>query len=155
MPASSIKRKPWRKRATIAVAPLMIALVAGCSDGRPTRVPVSGRVLIDGKPLEAGFIRFYPASHRAASSMIRSDGSFTLSTYELGDGCVVGQHPVAVMGSKLINRQTMRWYAPKKYASADTSGLVQEVTESTDSIEINLKWDGGKPFDERILGGGD
>jgi hypothetical protein len=146
--------KPWRMRAAVALALLAIALIGGCNDGRPTRVPVSGLVLIDGKPLESGSIRLYPAHHRAASARIRSDGRFALSTYELGDGCVVGQHPVAIMGSKLLNKQTMRWFAPKKYASADTSGIVLDVTEPTDSIEIQLTWDGGKPFNERILGGG-
>jgi hypothetical protein len=155
MLASRFNWKSWRKRGALAVAPLAIALVAGCSDGRPTRVPVSGLVLIDGKPLESGSIRLYAANHRAASAMIQPDGRFTLSTYELGDGCVVGQHPVAIVGSKLLNRHTMRWFAPKKYASADTSGLVLEVTGPTDSAEIHLTWSGGKPFDERILGGGD
>ena len=48
-----------------------------------------------------------------------------------------------------------RWLAPIKYASTGTSGLEYEVTEATDSAEFNLTWDGGKPFDEKILGGGD
>lgn len=133
----------------------ILALAAGCSDGRPGRVPIQGRVTIDGKPLEAGNICFYPGENRVAMGKIQPDGTFTLSTYDFGDGCVTGRHPVSVNASKMINQQTMRWYAPKKYAGADTSGLEFEVTEPTDEAEIKLSWEGGKPFDERIAGGGD
>jgi hypothetical protein len=147
--------KPWRKRAAFACAPLVIALVAGCGDGRPTRVPVSGQVLIDGQPLAEGYLRVHPAVNRAATAQIGPDGRFTLSTYDFGDGCVVGQHLVTVTGSKWINRQTVRWFAPKKYASGAKSGLTIDVSGPTDSAVIQLSWEGGKPFDERIVGGGD
>jgi hypothetical protein len=128
---------------------------AGCSDGRPGRVPVAGRVLVDGKPLEAGNIRFHSKDHRAATAKINADGSFKLSTYEFGDGCVTGAHPVSIDSSKVVNRRTLRWLAPKKYASAATSELVFDVQGPIDDAEIQLSWDGGKPFDEKILGSGD
>jgi hypothetical protein len=150
--------KSWRKQAAGGRAMLVlmgIALVLGCGDGRPSRVPVSGRVFIDDKPLESGNIRFYPAEHRAASAKIEPDGRFTLSTYEFGDGVVPGQHPVSVMGYKLVNPKTLRWFAPKKYAAPETSALSFEVTEATDTAEIKLTWGGGKPFNERIIGGGE
>jgi hypothetical protein len=73
----------------------------------------------------------------------------------LGDGCVTGQHPVTVLGSKPVNQQTIRWYAPKKYANGATSGLTLDVSEPTEEAELKLSWEGGKPFDERIAGGGD
>ena len=147
--------KPWRKRVAFVCASLAVALVAGCGDGRPERVPVSGKVLIDGKPLETGNIRVHASANRAASGKIESDGRFTLSTYEFGDGVVPGNHMVTVTGAKILNAQTMRWVAPKKFADASTSGLTLEVTEPTEEAEINLTWAGGKPFDERIIGGGD
>lgn len=147
--------KLWRVRTRPMFVPLVVVLAAGCGDGRPTRVPVSGRVLIDGKPLEAGNIRFHAAANRPASAKIESDGRFKLSTYEFGDGCVVGELPISVVGSKLINPHTMRWFAPKKYASVGSSGLTFDVTGPTDSAEIQLTWAGGKPFDEQILGSGD
>ena len=39
---------------------LFFAVAVGCGDGRPARVPVAGRVLIDGKPFERGYVRFVP-----------------------------------------------------------------------------------------------
>jgi hypothetical protein len=139
----------------VAGVPAALLLLAGCGDGRPTRVPVKGRVLIDGKPLETGNIRFHSTEHRAASAKINADGSFTLSTYDFGDGVVTGEHLVSVNGSKLLNPRTLRWLAPKKYASAATSELVYEIAGPTDNAEIQLTWNGGKPFNEQILGGGD
>lgn len=137
------------------IASVLPAIAVGCGDGRPTRVAVSGHVTIDGQPLETGNIRFHSKDHRAASAKINPDGSFTLSTYEFGDGCVTGEHLVAVNGSKLLNPKTLRWHAPKKYASAATSELICDITEPTSSADFQLTWDGGKPFDEKILGVGD
>jgi hypothetical protein len=148
--------KPWSRRtAGWLVALIGIAPLAGCGDGRPERVPVSGQVLIDGKPLPDGYIRVHPPANRAATAKIGADGRFTLSTYEAGDGCVLGQHPVTVTGTKFINQQTVRWFAPKKYASGLTSGLTLDVSGPTEDAVVSLSWEGGKPFDERIVGGGD
>lgn len=147
--------KPWSSKVLLGCTLLAIAFVAGCGDGRPTRVPVSGKVLIDGKPLETGNIRVYAAANRAASGKIEPDGKFNLSTYELGDGVVPGTHTVSVTGAKLLNPKTMRWFAPKKFADAATSGLTLEVTEPTEEAQIILTWEGGKPFNEQIIGGGD
>jgi hypothetical protein len=152
---ASKNTKPWSTQALCAFVSVIGVLSTGCGDGRPDRVPVSGRVLIDGRPLERGHVRFYPSNHRAASAALGPEGRFSLTTYELHDGCVVGKHPVSVSGTELINSTTQRWYAPKKYAQAALSELEIDVTEPTDSVEIHLTWDGGKPFDERILGGGD
>ena len=35
-------------------------MLVGCDDGRPQRLKVSGQVLIDGKPLTHGYVRFVP-----------------------------------------------------------------------------------------------
>jgi hypothetical protein len=140
----------WQATSVLVLA--TAALTSGCSDGRPARVPVAGRVTIDGQPLAAGNIRFHCSDHRAASAKINPDGTFKLSTYEFGDGVVPGSHMVSVNGSKLVNPRTVRWLAPKKYASADTSQLVYDVSGPTDQATIELSWNGGKPFDERIVG---
>ncbi|MBN2580628.1 MAG: hypothetical protein JXB10_16705 [Pirellulales bacterium] len=130
---------------------LLLPTVLGCGDSRPARVPVSGRVLIDGKPLETGFIQVYPKGNRPASSPIASDGSFTLTTFDDHDGCVIGKHRVAVQPQKVINATTTKWFAPKKYTNRKTSGLEIEVNGPRDDLEINLTWQGSghdKPYVE-------
>ncbi len=137
-------------RVFIAAAMFAIVSLAGCDDGRPQRVPVSGRVLIDGQPLTHGFVQVVPAGDRAASGKIGADGRFTLTTFEENDGCVLGTHAVAVIGLESMGAGAQKWHAPKIYASPETSGLTIDVTGPTDSIELNLTWDGGKPFIERF-----
>jgi len=132
-----------------AVAAMLVA-AAGCSDGRPDRVPVSGRVLIDGKPLGYGFIRLVPADARPATGQLDADGRFTLKTFEPGDGAVLGTHPVVVLAAEQISARKQRWHAPKKYIDAKTSGLTAKIDGPTDSLLVELSWEGGKPFVETI-----
>lgn len=122
----------------------------GCGENRPERVPVSGRVLIDGEPLEQGFIQVVPEGERAATAQLGEGGRFALTTFKDKDGCVPGTHQVAVISNESQGPTAMKWHAPKMYADASTSGLTLEVTEATKSAEIQLTWDGGQPFVERF-----
>jgi hypothetical protein len=136
----------------VAALPILIGLLvaAGCSDGRPERVPVSGQVLIDGQPLTHGYVRFAPADSRAATGQLDDNGRFMLTCFEPGDGAVTGKHKVTVMAQEPIGQETIKWHAPQKYASPATSGLEQEITGPTDSVKIELSWGGKRgPIVER------
>jgi hypothetical protein len=138
----------------IALCSVML-LVAGCGDGRPKRVPVSGRVTIDGQPLEYGFVQVMPKGNRPASGPLDSQGRFSLTTFDEKDGCVLGKHPVAVIPNKSLNATTMKWFAPKKYNDPATSGLQLEVTGPRDDVEFKLTWEGSgqtKAFIEKSSG---
>ncbi len=124
-------------------------LTTGCGDGRPARLPVAGQVLIDGKPLDYGYVRFVPAGARASGGYVDEQGHFTLSCYAKDDGVIPGNHQVEVDAGESISATQRRWHAPKKYANFKASGLTQTITEPTDALVINLTWDGGKPFTER------
>jgi len=134
----------------IVVAIAAVSMSTGCSDGRPERLPVSGQVLIDGKPLGFGFIRFVPTGARPSMSQIDEQGRFTLGCYAKDDGIIPGVHQVEVDAAESISSTQKRWHAPKKYSRYNTSGLTQEITEPTDSLVINLTWGGGKPFTEQV-----
>ena len=127
-----------------------IALVsaAGCSDGRPVRVKVSGQVQIDGKPLTHGFVQVLPNNDRAASGKIGTDGRFTLTTYEPNDGCVPGKHRACVVAVEPLGATKQRWHAPKRYANPESAGLEVDVPKETDALVIKLSWEGGQPFEE-------
>jgi hypothetical protein len=102
---------------------------------------VSGQVLIDGKPLTYGFVRFSSGDGRVSMGRIDENGRFRLTCYEPGDGAIVGTHRVAVLTHEIIGDAKVKWHAPQKYANYATSGLTQEISEPTDSIVINLSWD--------------
>jgi hypothetical protein len=129
---------------------LIVCVVAGCGDGRPTRVPAGGRVMIDGKPLEYGFVQVVPQGDRPATGQIGPDGRFKLTTYDENDGVVPGKHKVAVISVEPLGGSSQRWHAPQKYTDTSTSGLEIEVTEPTEDLKINVSWEGGKPFVERF-----
>ena len=144
-------RLPRAAAAALAAAALT-ALAGGCDRG-PKVVPVSGQVLIDGRPLTKGFVRVVPAGYRAATGETGPDGRFTLTTTAAGDGCAVGTHPAAVIGNEtLVGQNAQRWHAPKKYLDPATSGLAVTVDGPTDALTIELTWGGGQPFVEKFSG---
>lgn len=124
--------------------------INGCGDNLPKRVPVSGRVLLDGKPLEQGFVQVFPKGQRAAYGTLGPGGKFTLTTFTENDGCVPGKHPVAIIAYKSIGSTKLQWFAPKKYKDTSTSGLEIDVPGPRDDVEIKLTWDGGKPYIEKL-----
>jgi hypothetical protein len=122
----------------------LLAAAIGCGDGRPERVPVAGQVLIDGKPLAFGYVGFVPENGRPSVAKLDAQGRFTMSCFEADDGVVVGKHSVEIVAREPIGEDALKWHAPKKYASIDTSGLTEEISAPTDSLTINLTW-GGQP----------
>ncbi len=124
--------------------------ISGCGPSLPKRVPVSGRVLIDGKPLVYGVIQVIPADGRPAMAQLGPDGRFTLTTFDDGDGCLLGKHRVVVVAREEKSPTTFLWHVPKKYFDPSTSGLEVEITGPTNDLEFKLTWDGGKPFIEKL-----
>ncbi len=125
----------------------IVAGLCGCRDGRPTRVRVSGRVLVDGEPLTHGHVRFVPEGARPSGGIVDSDGRFTLTCYDGQDGAVLGTHRVEVSASEIVEGG-IRWHAPTKYNRFATSGLEVQIDGPTHDLELHLTWDGGRPFTE-------
>ncbi|WP_145107798.1 hypothetical protein [Botrimarina mediterranea] len=139
-----------QKTIVAALAVLASACFTGCGDGRPTRVPVAGRVVIDGEPVRFGMIKLSNPDTRAASGRLDGEGRFQLTCFEKHDGVIPGTHRVEVAATEGIDDRTVRWHAPKKYADQSTSGIEVTIDEPTDDLVIELTWSGGKgPFVER------
>jgi hypothetical protein len=124
---------------SLIVAVCCAVLASGCDD-RPTRVPVSGIVLIDGQPLTRGNIKFVPENGRPSAGQIGADGRFTITCYDGNDGALPGKHRVQVASNRGISDSKIEWFAPPAYADFRTSGLAVEVTEPVDDLKIELTW---------------
>lgn len=141
----------WLKRGQKGfVLLVLVAPIGGCADGRPRRVPVSGRVTTDGAPLKHGSVLFVPDEGRPAGGALDSDGRFTLTCFEKDDGVIPGRYRVQIKGTEPMGEVAQRWHAPMKYSKAATSGIEYDISGGTDSILIELTWDGGKPFVEKF-----
>ena len=126
-----------------------IILLAGCN--RVERLPTAlarGVVLFDNQPVASAHVTFTPGRGRSASATTSADGSFVLTTYDVGDGAVVGEHLVAVTardvgeenspGAPGIARLGPS-RVPERYGNTGTSGLKFEVKGDTENnFEIRL-----------------
>jgi hypothetical protein len=151
---------------SIAVFPALF-LIAGCSQGgvpKPKTVPVSGKVLYKGQPVDGATVAFLgDGTIPPALGKTDSLGRFQLTTSEPGDGAVAGMHQVTV--TKIVGSPASKEVAgpmsmedalkrgeqktedagplsllPEKYAKAGTSGLSFEVKPSgTNDFPIELK----------------
>ena len=140
-------RDPSVSRA--GVAALLVACLAcdvGCSR-RPSLVPVSGRVTLDGKPLEFGSVMIQPVAGPAARGTIRPDGSFAVGTFSPGDGAIVGPASVRVacyeqqrpgapppQGELALGKSLI----PEKYTQFETSGITATVAAGMGPLAIDL-----------------
>jgi hypothetical protein len=148
-----------------AIPPPLLALgaailLAGCG-GDPNKPPlgkVSGTVTYNGKPVTSGSVIFTPVAGQGAETgqvatgQLESDGSYTMTTFDFGDGVVLGQHVVTVEArGEDINRLnqpkpdgTIAYILPKpivppKYTSPATSPLRYTVEAGGKTIDLDLK----------------
>ena len=130
----------------LGLACLVVAL-AGCGGGLE-RIPVSGTVTLDGKPVEGAAVVFAPAAGGpAASGTTDAQGKFQLTTVN-EPGAVPGEHVVT------ITKQTMHgitedgmpgpggirieWHVPQRYSNAKTSGLKAAVRSDKREFTFSL-----------------
>jgi len=122
---------------SITLAALLLGACSGCGGGsgsRPNLVPVKGKVTYKGQPLTKGIVRFEPDGYgRMATGELQADGTYVLTTFEKGDGAVIGHHRVFITDTGSNPRKER---VPKKYATPDNSKLTADVDQ--DHTEFNF-----------------
>ena len=93
---------------------------------------------------------------QAATGEIGADGYYTLTTFEKGDGAVLGEHSVLVIAREedpaikghgmpipdargQLKIKAPKYLVPEKYATATDSPLRYTVHEGTNTYDIELK----------------
>ena len=145
----------------LAAALCSVALLMGlpgCSGGAKQAATgkVSGKVTYEGKPVEAGSITFIPISEgtsadtgvaiKPAGGTIKSDGSYVLTTYQDGDGAVVGRHKITFFPAAAQAAEASGGEAGQHDEAPTVSpyrGLMPkesevEVKEGTNEVNIEL-----------------
>jgi hypothetical protein len=118
---------------------LQALVLAGCVDA--LRQPLQGSVTLDGRPLEAGYIRFRP---EPGSSSPTAGGAITAGTFSIdrNGGPMAGRFRVEITASRPVGRTTidietgervqdLEQYLPPRYNSK--SELEVEVTPGGDN----------------------
>jgi hypothetical protein len=104
---------------------------------------------MDGTPLSGGTVSFRAVDYKkgaSATGEIQANGSFSLGTFEPGDGAVLGKHQA------IVNAPTARpphgggWAPPPAvpkiddhFSSYETSGLEFTVTEDAAKNNFDIK----------------
>jgi hypothetical protein len=103
-------------------------------------------VLLDGQLLTGGVVTTLPERGRGARGEIDSQGRFTLSSGDLGEGATLGTHRVAVVAvdetGEFRPEAPKKLITPEKYATAETSGLSIDVRPGNNSdvvLRLNSK----------------
>src|SRR5262245_25758246 len=147
----------WTRWSTVS-ASVALFLALGCGGGveRPKMGKVSGKVVVKGQPLTKRLVTFVPgvgAATDAATATTNSDGTYRLTTFDDGDGAIVGDHNVTVMSKEddplakgegmptpdqIAKAKKPKSLIPEKYAELGKSGLRFSVKEGSNTIDIPL-----------------
>ncbi|WP_422924401.1 hypothetical protein [Singulisphaera sp. PoT] len=150
------------------VAILALVTLGGCGgrDNLPPMGQVSGKVTYKGKPLATGMVVFSPLmgsegqTGQLATGMLGKDGSYELSTFDDGDGAVLGEHLITVKAVEKVRTEKpnpkdteqirtpgpdgklsyvfMKSLVPNKYANPNMSPLRFKVAPGQNQHDIEL-----------------
>ncbi|QDV49839.1 DUF4198 domain-containing protein [Gimesia fumaroli] len=117
---------------TIYAGIVVLMMLVGCGQEQPTYdlVAVTGKVLLDGKPVENIRVEFDSPVGARAFGMTDKDGAYQLETPEYGEGAPAGDYLVRVRRSKQTAPSLV---IPLAY---DDNG-VERVTVSNDQGALN------------------
>lgn len=96
--------------------------------------PVTGKVTLDGKPIEGAMVNFYMINDlgaRPGAGLTNADGEFQMTTWKVSDGGLIGKHRVTI--SKVMPPTSPGGdeyeLFPAEYASVERTKLEAEVTK--------------------------
>ena len=130
----------------LAVVGFCCLLLSGCSDNLPTHKVVGTVEFPDGTKPKFGDIEFYSEQLKInAHGEINRDGTFTVSTYEKGDGAVAGPQKIIIMqqvGNYLNAKSQIKVkhdhgsLIDRKHFDYRTSGLNCEIEPGENQVRL-------------------
>lgn len=142
-----------RNLSWVALVCVAALVVVGCAE-KQSLIPVSGKVLIDGKPVTKGSIQFVPEKGRPYASKILEDGSFRLADLSVSKdrlpGVSEGKYRIGISSAEVVNEDSgvILRQIPAHYADFKKSDLELEITEPQENLLIELTWEGFEEVEE-------
>ncbi len=120
--------------------PIAIAGLTGCGSGGSALAPVVGTVTYEGTPLKTGIIQFEPSMGRSARGKIVDGQIQDVSTYEPGDGVMIGESNVYIFSfvREQVGMDIPPSVIPKRYNTPETSGLSVSIKPEEENV-LDLK----------------
>jgi hypothetical protein len=130
--------------AAVAVLGLILTAAAGCggSDGIARQV-VSGRVTLDGKPLDHGEITLNPIEAGPSAGGTIRDGLFTI---ERSSGPSAGKYRVMIMAIRPTGRRVRDADGPPGSTVAELANVVPDRYNTRTELEIDVKSEGPNQY---------
>jgi hypothetical protein len=139
----------WGKAVSIVFCAFGLVFLAGCG---PKRVPASGTIEVDGKPLEGGILYFNPDVDKGNTASVScsspiKNGKFELRTNgversDSGPGVPLGWYKVTLRVNMPGEKPVFPGPAieiDRKYFTAETTPLFIEVVENPEPGKYDLK----------------
>jgi hypothetical protein len=139
-------------RFTLAFAALFSFALSGCGSNNPPTFPVTGKVTFNGEALPMGSLLLQPkAGGPSAQGVINSDGTYSVWTFEEGDGAIPGTHTVLISAAKDNGPESpVTPLIPDKYGTFN-SGLEVEVKEGDNTANFELTGKAPKPNRQTVM----
>ncbi len=122
------------------------SLCLGCGKSDTPDVGlVSGKVTLDGEPIEGASVEFTPITNvgqRTSTATTSSDGSYRLAFSASTLGAALGEHDVVITKTDTTAKPTANGYpllTPEKYAQPGALKATVEPGENTIDFEITSK----------------
>lgn len=149
-------RRRWTGPCIVLAVAVLCGFLSGCGGNPYGVVPIRGKVtyddgtLIPAPSIVVEFVsqeknldpKTYPRPGKAQVDV--ADGTFSsVSTYDYGDGAIVGQHKVVVKTYDQSGAPVYTYF-PKEYSDATTTLLTEAVGDKRD-FEIKVPKPGKGP----------
>lgn len=135
----SFIRSGWTKGTAVLLGLSLAPMISGCGKGKEpweTAYPTKGVVKLNGAPVANAEIALFPEGKDIPDSvrpraLTNEDGTFSVWTYEKGDGAPAGKYKVTVVHNRIIEKNGVPLIQPNdlppKYALVQTTDLVAEI----------------------------
>jgi hypothetical protein len=134
MAGIEIRVRCLRRLTALGLVGVAIACTSCSQDKRVPVFPVTGQVWFAGKPTPRALLVFHPVVENSMRPLgtVDEDGTFTLTTYEQGDGAPAGDYTVTVEWRRLAtvdDDQRPPNRLPARYLNPKSSGISARVSE--------------------------
>ena len=128
---------------TFGIALLSCAALIGCGekDWHAETHPTRGRVIINGQPAAGAVVELHSTGEKKPDvrnsrpwGIVQQDGTFTLSTYESGDGAPPGEYAITVRWPPDVNQPSLEDRLGGAYTKPDQSKWRATITEGDNEL---------------------